>query len=52
MTEKTFLNTLVPEELLRRIKDFQFEKRLDTRADAVRMLLEWALDHYAEDRTN
>jgi len=46
MTEKTFLNTLVPEELLRRIKDFQFEQRLDSRAEAVRILLEWALDNY------
>jgi len=46
MTEKVFLNTLVSEELLGRIKDFQFEKRLDTRADAVRVLLEWALDNY------
>ena len=46
MTEKTFLNTLVSEELLKRIKDFQFNERLDTRADAVRVLLEWALDNY------
>jgi hypothetical protein len=46
MAEKIFLNTLVTEEMMKRIKDFQFDHRLDTRADAVRMLIEWALDHY------
>lgn len=43
MPKKTFLNIAVPKELIRRIDDFRFQHRFDSRAEAARFLLEWAL---------
>ena len=43
MAEKTFLNIAIPKELLKRIDDFKFDRRFDSRAEAARFLLEYAL---------
>jgi len=37
-------NLSIPEKLLERIDDYKFEQRLDTRADAMRYLMAWALN--------
>ena len=44
MADKTFLNIKVPEELIKRIDDYRFENRFNSKAEAVRFLLDWALD--------
>lgn len=43
-TDKPILNFAIDPELLRRIDDFRFKHRFDTRAAAVKWLLAWALD--------
>ncbi|MFO7295996.1 MAG: hypothetical protein C0P72_008230 [Clostridia bacterium] len=42
-TKKPILNFVVDPDLLRRIDDFRFQNRFDTRAAAVKWLIEWAL---------
>lgn len=37
-------NLSIPGKLLERIDDYKFEQRLDTRADAMRYLMVWALN--------
>ncbi len=37
-------NLSIPGKLLERIDDYKFEQRLDTRADAMRYLMAWALN--------
>ena len=44
--KKQFLNIVMAKELLDRIDDFKFSYRYDTRAEAVRYLLEYALDKH------
>ena len=41
------LNFVVDQELLDRLDDFRFEHRFQSRAEAIRWLLEWALDNGA-----
>jgi hypothetical protein len=42
--EKPLLNFLVEPDLLKRIDDFRFKNRFDSRAAAIKWLLGWALD--------
>jgi len=42
--EDVFLNIKVDQDLMDRIDDFRFLRRFDTRAQAVRFLLNYALD--------
>jgi hypothetical protein len=44
MAEKPLLNFLVEPELLKRIDDFRFKNRFESRAAAIKWLLDWALD--------
>ncbi len=37
-------NLSIPEKLLKRIDDYKFEQRFDTRAHAMRYLMAWALN--------
>ena len=41
------LNFVIDQELLERLDDFRFEQRFQSRAQAIRWLLEWALDNGA-----
>jgi hypothetical protein len=41
--EKPFLSFLVEPELLKRLDDFRFKHRFDSRAAAIKWLLDWAL---------
>jgi len=50
--EKQFLNVVVPVELLSRLDDFRFEHRFESRAEAIRHLLEWALNNYEGGHNN
>ena len=45
-TKKPILNFAVEEELLKRIDDFRFENRFNTRSEAIRHLIEKALKEY------
>ena len=36
------------EELIKRVDDFRFKNRFDSRAEAMRFLMEWALKHGAK----
>jgi hypothetical protein len=40
---KTLINFIVEESLLKRIEDFRFKNRFPTRAAAIKWLLDWAL---------
>ncbi len=42
--DKPLLNFLVEPELLKRVDDFRFKNRFDSRAAAIKWLLDWALD--------
>ena len=42
------INIAIPESLLKRIEDFRFAQRFKTRAEAMRFLMEWALNNGAE----
>ncbi len=45
MEEKNkMINIAIPESLLERMEDFRFDQRFKTRAEAMRFLMEWALD--------
>lgn len=50
-TKKPILNFAVEEELLKRIDDFRFERRFYTRSEAIRHLLEKALDEHEKKPT-
>ena len=43
-SEKPFLHFVIDPELLRRLDDFRFQYRFETRAAAIKWLLEAALD--------
>jgi len=45
-TKKPVLTFAVDDELLERIKDFRFENRLDTKSEAIRILVEKGLEDY------
>ena len=50
-TEKPILTFAIDEELLERLNDFRFENRIETRSEAIRMLVEKALkDHEKKKR--
>lgn len=42
-SEKPLLNFVIEPELLKRIDDFRFKQRFQTRAAAIKWLLDWAL---------
>ena len=46
-SEKPFLSFIISEELLEKIDDFRFEHRFESRAEAIRELIRWALENYA-----
>jgi len=48
-TEKSILNFAVDKELMRRLDDFRFENRINTRSEAIRRLLEEALKKYEKE---
>ena len=41
---------LIEEELLKRIDDFRFENRIDSRSEAMRQLIKEALERYEKKR--
>ena len=43
---RQLLNMLMPMDLLKRVDDFKFEQRFDSRTEAVKYLLEFALENY------
>ena len=45
-TEKTILTFAADSELLERLNDFRFENRIETRSEAIRMLVEQGLKDY------
>lgn len=45
-TEKNIINFAVEEDLLKRLDDYRFENRINTRSEAIRRLLEEALKKY------
>jgi hypothetical protein len=42
-SEKPLLNFVIEPDLLKRIDDFRFKQRFQTRAAAIKWLLDWAL---------
>jgi hypothetical protein len=43
-SDKPFLSFVIDPELLKRVDDFRFKNRFESRAAAIKWLLEWALD--------
>ena len=46
--DKPLLNFLVEPDLLKRLDDFRFKHRFDSRAGAIKWLLDWALKQNAK----
>jgi len=42
-TDKPFLSFVIEPDLLKRLDDFRFKHRFQSRAAAIKWLLEWAL---------
>ena len=49
-TKKPILTFAVDEELLERIKDFRFDNRIETKSEAIRMLVEKGLMDYEKKK--
>lgn len=47
-TEKNILNFAVDDDLMKRLDDFRFGNRINTRSEAIRRLLDQALRKYEE----
>ena len=45
-TEKPILTFAIDKELLERINDFRFDNRIETKSEAIRMLVEKGLKEY------
>jgi len=45
-TKKNILNFVVDQELMKRLDDYRFENRINTRSEAIRQLLDKALKKY------
>jgi len=45
-TNKNILNFAVDKELMKRLDDFRFDNRINTRSEAIRRLLDEALKIY------
>ncbi len=45
-TERPILTFAVDEDLMERINDFRFDNRIETRSEAIRMLVEKGLEDY------
>jgi len=45
-TEKPILTFAADNELMKRINDFRFENRIETRSEAIRMLVEKGLKEF------
>ncbi|MBC8391433.1 MAG: hypothetical protein H8E17_02545 [Deltaproteobacteria bacterium] len=50
-TEKPILTFAIDKELLERINDFRFENRIETRSEAIRLLVEKGLKDYEKKNT-
>ena len=49
-TDKPILTFAVDEELLERLNDFRFENRIETKSEAIRMLIEKALIDFEKNK--
>jgi len=45
-TQKNILNFAIDDDLLKRVDDFRFENRINSRSEAIRRLLEESLQKY------
>jgi len=45
-TKKPILNFAADKKLLKRINDFRFENRIETRSEAIRLLVEQGLKNW------
>ena len=45
-TQKDIINFAVDKDLMKRLDDFRFENRINTRSEAIRRLLDDALKRY------
>jgi metal-responsive CopG/Arc/MetJ family transcriptional regulator len=50
-TKKEILNFAVDEVLMKRLDDYRFENRINTRSEALRRLLDEALKRYEKEKT-
>lgn len=46
--ETRLINVMMSEQLIKRVDDFRFKNRCNSRAEAMRFLMEWALEHGAK----
>jgi metal-responsive CopG/Arc/MetJ family transcriptional regulator len=51
-TKKDILNFAVDEKLMKRLDDFRFDNRINTRSEAIRRLLDEALKKYEKSKKN
>jgi len=47
-TDKPKILLILDDDLLKRIEDYRFENRVNSRAEAIRRLLEESLSNYAK----
>jgi hypothetical protein len=48
-SKKPVITLLVDEELMERIKDFRFGNRIDSKSEALRLLIEKGLEDFEND---
>jgi len=51
-TQRPILTFAADQKLLTRINDYRFENRIETRSEAIRLLVEKGLEKYKEEKTN
>ena len=49
-TQKPILTFAADERLFDRINDYRFEKRIETRSEAIRLLVEKGLESYEKEK--
>jgi hypothetical protein len=51
-SEKPFLSFVIDPDLLKRVDDFRFKHRFESRAAAIKWMLDWALDQKPVPKTD
>ncbi len=49
-TKKTILNFAIDDSLMKRLDDFRFDNRINSRSEAIRRLMEEALKKYEKKK--
>jgi metal-responsive CopG/Arc/MetJ family transcriptional regulator len=51
-TQKPTITFVADEDLIKRIRDYRFEERIESKSEAIRLLLKDALQKYEKSKSN